>query len=430
MYEKDLRNGAGGNKSKVLQQAIGWRQSTVRLNLFSDILSFPLSTKPFKKKRKDVKMIKQEGIKIETKVMDEEARIMLIGVSGYVDQANCHLMQEMINKSLKDKYYRLVFNLQNLVYMSSAGWGVLIGEIKRFRESSGDIKLANMGPEIYEIYQMLEFYHIISEYPSIEDALKSFNLKPKMVSASAPEQEAKKEKPKVVEKKSATKKAAPPRPAVKEKPATAELPPPEEKPLKPAQEVSDIKPEPTREPLEPLKPVATETFYEEPAAASPLSVDRPAEEPSPKPEESEAREATFQPEHHEQEAFTEEPSFKPDVSGEDKDVVIDQEIDFNIDGILANEGISTSLAQTDKVNYIRFDSEKYSRRIDIKVMPVPDKVRDIVSHHPELSLLAIRKMLRQPEYGGVKIGYFKLRSLLKSLELDTKEKRYRYHRSA
>lgn len=375
-------------------------------------------------------MIEQEGIKIETKVMDEEARIMLIGISGYVDQANCHLLQEMINKSLKDKYYRLVFNLQNLVYMSSAGWGVLIGEIKRFRESSGDIKLANMGPEIYEIYQMLEFYHIISEYPSLEDALKSFNLKPKMVSASAPVPEAKKEKPKAAEKKSGAKKAAPPGPAIKEKPVSAELPPPEQKPLKPARELGEIKPEQAREPLETKNPLLTGTLFEEPAAPEPPSVDLPLEAPSPKPQEPEEREVTFQPERNGEEAFIEEPPFKPEVPGEGKNIIIDQEIDINIDGILANEGISTALAQTDKVNYIAFDAEKYSRRIDIKVMPVPDKVRDIISQHPELSPRAIRKMLRQPEYGGVKIGYFKLRSLLKSLELDTKEKRYRYHRSA
>ena len=44
--------------------------------------------------------------------------------------------------------------------------------------------------------------------------------------------------------------------------------------------------------------------------------------------------------------------------------------------------------------------------------------------------MKIKKTLRQPEYGVLKIGYWKLRSLLKSLELDTKEKRYRFYRSA
>lgn len=375
-------------------------------------------------------MIEQEGIKIETKVVDEEARIMVIEISGYVDQANCHLLQEMIDKALKDKYYRLVFNLQNLVYMSSAGWGVLIGEIKRFRESSGDIKLANMGPEIYEIYQMLEFYHIISEYPSLEDALKSFHLKPKMVSASAPTQAVKKEKPKAAEKKSEAKKTAPPTPASKEKLVSAELPGSESKPLRPEQEIGEIKPEQPREPLETKNPLLTGTLVTKPAAPEPFLGNSPPQAPSPGPEEPQAREVTFPPERNREETLLETPTFPPKVPGEDKNVIIDQEIDINIDGILAEEGISTALVQTGKVNYIPFDVEKYNRRIDIKVMPVPDKVRDIISQHPELSPRAIRKMLRQPEYGGVKIGYFKLRSLLKSLELDTKEKRYRYHRSA
>ncbi|RMF59382.1 MAG: anti-sigma factor antagonist, partial [Calditrichaeota bacterium] len=120
-------------------------------------------------------MIEQEGIKIESKLVDKKSRITLVTISGYVDQANCHLLQKTIDQCLADECYNLIFDFQHLVYMSSAGWGVLIGEIKRFRENGGDIKLANMGPEIYEIYQMLEFYHIISEYPSVEEALKSFN---------------------------------------------------------------------------------------------------------------------------------------------------------------------------------------------------------------------------------------------------------------
>ena len=119
-------------------------------------------------------MIEQEGIKIETKLVESHPGVVMVETSGYVDQANCHLLQKTIDDSLAGDTYKLIFDFKNLVYMSSAGWGVLIGEIKRFRESGGDIKLANMGPEIYEIYQMLEFYHIISEYPSVEEALKSF----------------------------------------------------------------------------------------------------------------------------------------------------------------------------------------------------------------------------------------------------------------
>jgi len=121
-------------------------------------------------------MIEQEGIKINTKLIDKSSYIYLINLGGYVDQTNVHILQNAIDEKLNKEQYKLIFDLKDLKYMSSAGWGVLIGEIKRFRESGGDIKLINMGPEVYEIYQMLEFYHIISEYSSLNDATESFTI--------------------------------------------------------------------------------------------------------------------------------------------------------------------------------------------------------------------------------------------------------------
>lgn len=296
-------------------------------------------------------MIEQEGIQIETRAVDHQANTMVVAISGYVDQANCHLLQKTINTCLEDEYVNLVFDLQGLVYMSSAGWGVLIGEIKRFRESVGDIKLANMGPEIYEIYQMLEFYHILSEYPSVDEALKSFA---KGDSGPAP---------------SAPRKGRNPR----ESGGGASPNGPEKR-----QAGTDGKETPSDE--------------ADPSAEAPDG----------------------------------------DSGGEDRtEVVSDEQISINIEDILADEGIArTSGAPEDHTSYVEFDLDRYSREMNIRNMPIPDKVRAIVGANPELGAWQIKKMLQQEEYGGVKIGYFKLRGLLKTLDLNTKEKRFRYFRSA
>ena len=119
-------------------------------------------------------MIKSEGVEIKVNKVGKDDPILVIQLGGYVDQANCHLLQVVIDRCLSEQYYMIIFDVHQLVYMSSAGWGVMIGEIKRFREKGGDIKLANMDPAIYEIYQMLEFYHMISEYASVESALQAF----------------------------------------------------------------------------------------------------------------------------------------------------------------------------------------------------------------------------------------------------------------
>lgn len=261
----------------------------------------------------------------------------------------------------------------------------MIGEIKRFRENGGDIKLANMGPEIYEIYQMLEFYHIISEYASVADALKSMNI-----SSS---------------------------PARVEKKKVETPPPPPPKPPKPP-----LVTPPPKAPVETPPPPKT------PPQSSPVTPQpertRPIEEALNLPDDD--------VDHDKVEETPEGPVYDPPKAPTDdsQNIIIDEEIDINIDGILANEGITKSGGKRDQSNYVEFDPDKYARKVNIKVMPLPDKVRDIVANDPYLSVWNIRKKLRDPEYGAVKIGYFKLKSLLKSLELDTKEKRYRFFRSA
>lgn len=299
---------------------------------------------------KSSQMIEQEGIKIEIRDVDSIPPIRVLNVSGYVDQANCHLLQQTIDKCLKEEFYCLAFNLQNLVYMSSAGWGVLIGEIKRFRESGGDIKLANMGPEIYEIYQMLEFYHIISEYPSVEGAMESF----KSMKSSGSERTA--------------------------KPKREELPP--------------LPPEPPSETVQEIDLSIDDADFTELLGAPPASGGE-----------------SLQPER--------------------EDVVLEQDVDINLDSLLSdNPGTSERVPANDS-SYVEFNPRRSSaRKSNLAMMPLPDKVRDIVSHSPHLSPRQIRKTLRLPDYGEVKIGYFKMRSLLKSLDLDSKEKRFRYYRSA
>ncbi len=80
----------------------------------------------------------------------------------------------MINDILRSGKRQIVFDLSDLIYMSSAGWGIFVGEIKTVRDKGGDIKLATMSPEVYEVFQMLEFYHIIQDFPTVAEAVESF----------------------------------------------------------------------------------------------------------------------------------------------------------------------------------------------------------------------------------------------------------------
>jgi anti-sigma B factor antagonist len=115
-----------------------------------------------------------EGFSIKIDYYPENNEIVIIKLVGYVDQSNSHQIQKVIADLLQSKKQKFVFDLTELIYMSSAGWGIFVGEVKTVREIGGDIKVSCMSPEIYDVFQVLEFYHILEDYPTVDDAVTSF----------------------------------------------------------------------------------------------------------------------------------------------------------------------------------------------------------------------------------------------------------------
>jgi anti-sigma B factor antagonist len=115
-----------------------------------------------------------EAITINTKYYPENKNIVIVELGGYIDQTNCNQVEKVISDIVNSEKLHIVFDLTKLVYMSSAGWGIFVGEIKMVRDLGGDIKIASMSPEIYEVFSMLEFYHIIQDYATVEEAVESF----------------------------------------------------------------------------------------------------------------------------------------------------------------------------------------------------------------------------------------------------------------
>jgi len=68
----------------------------------------------------------------------------------------------------------MVVDLGDVEYISSAGWGIFVGEIKGVRQLDGDIKLAGMSSSVREVFDLLEFNTLLKPYNSKEEALAAF----------------------------------------------------------------------------------------------------------------------------------------------------------------------------------------------------------------------------------------------------------------
>ena len=117
-----------------------------------------------------------EGIHIVDKRVGFNLDIVYLKVNGYIDTSTSLELVNKLKTFLEDNVSRFVLDLAGVNYVSSAGWGVFVGEIKNVRESGGDIKLVNMTPEVYDVFEMLEFNRILKSYDSVEEAINEFDL--------------------------------------------------------------------------------------------------------------------------------------------------------------------------------------------------------------------------------------------------------------
>ncbi len=116
-----------------------------------------------------------DGIQVSVEKIGPQSDISIIRVGGYIDTTTSSELERALDSLLKAGVVRIIIDLGNVDYISSAGWGIFISEIKGIRERNGDLKLARMIPDVYEVFELLEFHYILKAFDTIEDAIEDFD---------------------------------------------------------------------------------------------------------------------------------------------------------------------------------------------------------------------------------------------------------------
>jgi anti-sigma B factor antagonist len=102
--------------------------------------------------------------------------VSVLTLRGTIETTNASGLEETLGRIVDERCYRIVVDLGGVTYISSAGWGIFISEIKRIRRNGGDIKLAAMSPEVREVFELLEFGNILRPFERTTDAIRDFAL--------------------------------------------------------------------------------------------------------------------------------------------------------------------------------------------------------------------------------------------------------------
>jgi anti-sigma B factor antagonist len=114
------------------------------------------------------------GIDIKVSYVGNDKEVAIIDINGYIDTTTAPEVYKVIMEQLTLNKYKIIVNLEQVPYISSVGWGTFVGDLKDIRDKNGDLVLANMTYDIYNIFELMEFSSIINSFTGVDSAVSYF----------------------------------------------------------------------------------------------------------------------------------------------------------------------------------------------------------------------------------------------------------------
>lgn len=93
--------------------------------------------------------------------INDNGEIVEINVKGRLDTATAPILEEALKEKLNEMTGRLVFNIPELTYVSSAGLRTFLA-LSKLTADRGGVSLRNVSDDIMEIFEMTGFDAILN----------------------------------------------------------------------------------------------------------------------------------------------------------------------------------------------------------------------------------------------------------------------------
>lgn len=110
-------------------------------------------------------------MKIET---DDREVALVVAISGSVDGMTADALLTTLHGHVEAGHTRLVADLSGVEYTSSAGLRALLATVKEARRRNGDLRLADVQPNVRKVLDLSGFTSILKLYDDVDTAVESF----------------------------------------------------------------------------------------------------------------------------------------------------------------------------------------------------------------------------------------------------------------
>ena len=102
----------------------------------------------------------------------KEGENLIITIKGHLDAATAPVADNAIKKIMKEDCRRILFNLNDLEYLSSGGLRVILGVAKEIKRKKGKLVLCSLHQFVKEVFEVSGFESLIPIEETVESGIK------------------------------------------------------------------------------------------------------------------------------------------------------------------------------------------------------------------------------------------------------------------
>lgn len=109
-------------------------------------------------------------------IEQEHEQISVYKLEGRIDTQGAVDLDMALQAAVTAGKHKLVLDMAEVRYISSAGLRTLADVLTRNREKNGDLKLVALSSKVMRVFQIIGFDNFFSMYESVDDAVSDFEV--------------------------------------------------------------------------------------------------------------------------------------------------------------------------------------------------------------------------------------------------------------
>lgn len=102
---------------------------------------------------------------------EQNGDVTIVEVKGRIDSNSAKTFDDTLNSLINAGRARLILDLKNIIYISSAGFRVLLLAGRNAEEKNGTIALCNVSFEVRRLFDLARFIDLFPIYSSREEGV-------------------------------------------------------------------------------------------------------------------------------------------------------------------------------------------------------------------------------------------------------------------